>query len=414
MIKEAYFFFDIYIYIYIVESDLESDLDIQEISSDEDEDIALYMNNARDRNNNKSAQIFQTKYKYIDDILYYHKNNSSSRVPNYSLLTSSWLRSKEVRFDVSKHFVCFGTRDGFFFKIGCRCNGSEQYEDFKFMIPWHNVAKVGTFSSSGGDIFIGIKFCVPLKVQRLTYREIDAQGRLLQGNDEDDISDTMINCDDMLEHYGLSDSNSNNNNNKNRRKKKNKKKKKRNNNDDEKDQPLFKRSWVTIPPSSYPESVKKFCKYPKIMFKLPSYQYSITKVRLCITNHMKIMNFQRLRDPKFMNFNNKIDWNYNDREKKDCEMVYKGHYAPYLDDHDKLIKNIDTCLRYMFSAQKGRYCVVCGKNIGYFEEHPVCIRNEHTMDSCDSNIIKSIYTTKYDDPEVSLRNKICLVYYSYE
>ena len=115
MIKEAYFFFDIYIYIYIVESDLESDLDIQEISSDEDEDIALYMNNARDRNNNKSAQIFQTKYKYIDDILYYHKNNSSSRVPNYSLLTSSWLRSKEVRFDVSKHFVCFGTRDGFFF-----------------------------------------------------------------------------------------------------------------------------------------------------------------------------------------------------------------------------------------------------------------------------------------------------------
>ena len=322
---------------YTDNSDFDDDNFDGEISSDDDE---VYGSHGA---NKLVSIVHQTKFNHLHDVQCYTDNNGS---------IVSLVQSRKVKCEYSSgHFLCFGLKQGFFFRIGFHINDND-YENYKLIIPWHHIWFIGCYENDHQSVVICVKYCVEPIIQRLK----------------------------LVPNTG-----------KRKGKKKKKKKKKNTKNDD---QEGFVKRWTTVSIDECAESVKEFIHKPKIEFVLKPSQYICSKIKDSIMCHSKIMSFQKAH--KINKFKHKMSFNYDDEEKEYCMVIYRSSYSPYIAKHDQLKANITAYLGYMFDGTKGRQCVSCHRNIGYFEAHPICIERHHTVESCDSNIIKAIHRTKYD------------------
>lgn len=294
-----------------------------------------------------------TRFKYIEDILYFH--TPSSTIPrNTSAIRSAVNPTSPLQWNFKQHFLCLGDRDGFYFKCGFWDDATSQFIDHKFKIAWYNVAKIGSCVSRNSRPCIYVKFCVHPTIQKLLDNE----------------NNTGING-----------------------------------------RQRSKRQWKNVPLSDCNASVKEFIKYPKLMFQLNTFQYSAQKIHKSIMQHAPIQNFQREFNfsGKFAP-NGEVSCEYDEQEATLCNQMYRSRVEPCLQSHNKLFDTTFAQLGWMFSGNKGRVCVVCQKQIHYFEEHPVCLAPHHSMDSCDSNIIKRIYQNKYENQSTSWRTELCMYF----
>ena len=358
-----------------IDSDVSSDEDNSDvISSDEDE----YGHYAFDDEINSTVELL-TKYKYVDDIEYYNKNfNTSSpdEILTKKLNLSQSIDAKlsqqiRMEWNQSHNFFCLGKRDGFYMRIkvhkgNIQSNSSRQkpniaieVEDYKLRIPWCNVSYICCEQRTNKSIKIGIKYCVVPDIQQLMQEEVKSS----------------------------------------RKKKKSGVKQ-------------FRRKWKTISESDYPSSIIEFLKYPKIAMILTPYQYQMKQVKQAIKHHSKILDAQRI---SYSQFKKKVLYTFNEEEKHTQQTIYRGSRQPYLQKHTNLRGEINSLLKLMFDSRNGRVCASCDRigdsaknRVGWFEEHPVCIQSDDTIETCDSNIIKGIHDTKFD-PFFSARRNLSSV-----
>ena len=75
----------------------------------------------------------------------------------------------------------------------------------------------------------------------------------------------------------------------------------------------------------------------------------------------------------------------------------------------------------MFDAANGRICgSKCGHStnivkVGFFEQHPICIQEDDGIDTCDSDILKSIHNDRFKSNYSRSRRLsyvvLCFIYY---
>lgn len=145
------------------------------------------------------------------------------------------------------------------------------------------------------------------------------------------------------------------------------------------------------------------------MFVLKKYQYEIDRVKKAILHHSKILPHQRCKN--YTAFRSEdISYKYDEREREFAQTVYRGSFQPYLQDHHTLTNTINGKLGFMFNASRGRICIVCRERVGYFEQHPICIGFDHTLPTCDGDIIRSIHESKYQTHSNIHRQQISYIY----
>ena len=268
-------------------------------------------------------------------------------------MTESWQKKRLLHIELgTKHYVCLGKRDGFFFRARFKLDEGPYWGDFKIKIPWCNIAYIACTENQHQQVKIGIKLCAKPRVEQCFQEERPQD----------------------------------------------------NNNNNQKKKPKKKTVWRTISASSYPKSIQEFCSKPKIIFRFLEYKYNLSNVKKAIYHHSKILPNQRSKT--FNNFQTQVSYKYDQEEKKQSQTIYRGACDPYLQNHQTLFSQILNELGFMFDASKGRKCTVCKDYVGYLEQHPICIAEQHTIDSCDSNIIKAIWTAQFKHKNTWMRNKI--------
>ena len=146
--------------------------------------------------------------------------------------------------------------------------------------------------------------------------------------------------------------------------------------------------------------------------KLIAYRYSLRKVRQAIIHHSRIIKGQILRFSDFK----KVSFKINDQEREFHEREYRASHSPCLQDHTKRDKQLYTFILHMFDAANGRICgSKCGHStntvkVGFFEQHPICIQEDDGIDTCDSDILKSIHNDRFK-PNYSRSRRLSYVFY---
>ena len=313
----------------------------------EDQEISTDMENEYILNSSKIS--YQTKFTHLQDILYFYRDYDNSNTT--AKLTNSWQQQRQLRITTSaKQYVCLGTRDGFFFHCKFRTHPTRaNYDNYKIKIPWINIAFIACIENSQHQVKIGIKLCDKPLVEQCF---------------EEKIPDDPANNRERT----------------------------------------TRKQWKTIPPSSYPESIKKFCKKPKIIFRFDNHKYKLLNIKKAIYHHSKILPHQRSKTYK--HFHDEISYKYNEKEKQESQTKYRSACAPCLQNHQTAYETIIKELGFKFDASKGRKCAVCKKYVGYLEEHPICLASGHSVDSCDNNIVKAIWRSKFKSDNVWTTNKI--------
>ena len=357
------------IYLIIKGDESSEDEDEDAISSDEDENYGYYVYGDVDDIQNENF-ILQTKFKYVDDIHYYVKNfdvlnPSATLIKRLHLKKSINDKSKskqsiQMSWNPKDHYFCLGKRDGFYMRIKVykkqknKNNKKRKSEDYKLIIPWCNVSYISyAINPHSKNIKICIKYSVKPIVQQLKKEETSKS----KANPQNPIKQ-------------------------------------------------FRKKWRTISESDYPKSILEFQKYPKFMMILTPYKYQIKRIRQSIIHHSKILQGQTIH--KYDTFKKNVNWNYDEQEKNAQQRIYRGSHSPYTQDHQSLRTEIKSLMFIMYDSSKGRVCKICDNKVGFFEEHPVCIKSEDTIETCDSNIIQGIHDS-YFKHGYSVRKQLSLV-----
>ena len=108
---------------------------------------------------------YQTKFKYISDILYFDGNSNPIK---------SWKNESIFKWNPKQHYLCLGIRDGFFFKISFVQDNGE-WKDYRIKMPWCNISFICCSKSiAHHQVKICVKACVPAIVQhRILEEEIE-------------------------------------------------------------------------------------------------------------------------------------------------------------------------------------------------------------------------------------------------
>ena len=255
-------------------------------------------------------------------------------------------------------------------KFGFKEDTSTEYQDYRIQVLWCNISYICCGKNAEDDtICIGIKFCGDAIVESLSFKprrnNIDDD----KNNDDDD--------DDI-------DTDVDRNHNRSRRKKKKKKK--------TKCIPI----WKSIPPGTYPTSIQQFLSHPKIKFVLHSTYYEYKKVVQAIKFHAPIYYHQKLFSLAQFEDNNNVSHLITDEEKKLSQSTYRECHTPFLQDHYALSKDINCKIDILLSPVQMRKCWNCKKKFHYLQEHPVCLKKQSSLNTCDNNLIKGIHQSKYD------------------
>ena len=350
----------------------EHDIDVDDVSSDEDEfyhytfnyinNDDYYVSDAQRIESRGTPQL--TKFKHVDSIEYFIKDYDDCN-PTQKLIGIYDLNpnSKKIKCLPSQHFFCLGKRDGFYMRFGF-WTGSE-FKDYKLVIPWVNVCKISysKLNRISKSIRIGIKYCVKPSIFKIEYNE----------------------------------------SNKSKKSKTYKRKK------------TFIRQWKPIECSQCPKSVQDFIKHPKIVMKLIPHRYQLKKIKQSIHNHSKIVKVQIMK--KFSQFQKNISYKIDQLEKDNHQRIYRACYTPCLQSHDNRHKEMDAFIQIMFNAANGRICASqCGntirsRKVGFFEQHPICLQSNDTVDTCDSDILKSIHNDRFKPNHSSSSRRLSYVFY---
>lgn len=264
----------------------------------------------------------------------------------------SWNSSGKIRWNDSSNFVCLGKRDGFFFKLKFIENDNTHWVDYKLKIPWCNVSQITCHKNNRNQVQLCTKICEEPIIQKIMEEEIkDNQYSLQNENKQDEMKQ-----------------------------------------DEQKQEKKYTKKWKVISSEMYPESLQHFIQFPKFVFQFRAYHYQLHRIKDSILHHSKILPHQKV---KYNYYRNIVKHTLDISDKNYAQNLYRSAYAPGLQSHKELSNKIYSNLLMIFNAKYGRMCKVCKKYVGHLEEHPVCIANNDTVDSCDSNIIKSIYKTKF-------------------
>ena len=353
----------------------DDDDDVDQVSSDDEEGFINNINDNNNNNNNRCAYDddddddvendrsvhTQTKFKHLECIQYFIKDydelDATATLTDYYDLDEA---SQEIKCLKSEHFFCLGKRHGFYMRFAF-WTGSD-WHDYKIMIPWINVRYISYCKTLSGCVKIGIKYCVEPKIKKLIYQETNkSKSSKLLG------------------------------------------KKKQ-----------YTRQWDDIECDKCPASVQNFIKHKKIVMKLIAYRYSLRKVRQAIVHHSKIIPRQILG--RFSDFK-KVSFKINDQEREFHEREFRASHSPCLQDHKKRDEQLYSFILHMFDAANGRICgSKCGHStntvkVGFFEQHPICIQDDDGIDTCDSDILKSIHNDRFKSNYSRSRRLSYVVFY---
>ena len=357
------------------EDDENDDDDVDQVSSDDNEEGFINNNNNNNNNDNNNRYAYddddvvendrsvqtQTKFKHVKCIEYFIKDYDE--LDATATLTDCYdleEKSQEIKCLKSQHFFCLGKNDGFYMRFAF-WTGSD-WHDYKIMIPWINVAYISYCKTGSGCVKIAIKYCIEPRIRKIKYVETTKSKK--------------------SKVFG---------------------KKKQ-----------YTRKWDDIDSDKCPASVQNFIKHKKIVMKLIAYRYSLRKVKEAIVHHSRIIDTQILE--RYTDFKKKIPFKITDQERQYHEKLYRASHSPCLQSHEERCGELYYEILHMFDAANGRTCAsLCGHatnkvKVGFFEQHPICIQEDDGIDTCDSDILKSIHNDRFK-PNYSRSRRLSYVFY---